>query len=173
MVVAAAQPIAGVSSGRETEIEVIYPSVAARPLGQFVGGLMSIPMSLPFTPLRLIGLVVFGAVLAPLGLLSYLFAKAFGNCYVLTNRSIRARSIVWGGGGPAVPLADIASITIARGAAQDFHRAGDLRLENAQGNVLLTVPGIQFPERAKQIILDARNARLQSDESLAQIQRRK
>lgn len=173
MPVLAAQPIAGVSSNRETEIEVIYPSVASGVVGRLAGAIMGAAAATPFLPLRLLVMVIVGALLGvPLGLLAYALTRLFGNCYVLTNRSIRARSIVGAKSGPATPLADIAGISIARRPSYKFHRVGDLNLENAQGDVLMTIPAIPYPERLRQVIVDAREARLRSDESLAAIQKR-
>jgi hypothetical protein len=173
MPVLTAQPIAGVPAGREIEIEVVYPSVASSPLGRFVGVVMGLASGVPTTLLRVVFSVLLGLLMLPLGLLAYALQKLMGNCYVLTNRSIYSRSIIWGGMGPRIPLADIAQIQIVGGSGYEFHRVGDLHLENAQGTVLLQIPAIQYPFRLKQVILDARAARIESDESLARIQSRR
>lgn len=172
MIVATAQPISGVSANRETEIEVIYPGVAGGAIGKLVGVIMGGANSLPFTPLRLAACVVVGTAMVPLALAGY-FLKLLGSCFVLTNRSVFARSILTARKGTTVALSDIASVGISRGAGYEFHRVGDVELLGAQGNVLLTIPAIAYPERLKQIILDARAARQEADASLAVIQRRK
>jgi hypothetical protein len=173
MPVLTAQPIAGVPAGRETEIEVVYPSVASSSLGQFVGVVMGMAAGVPTTFLRVLASLVLGTIMLPLGLLAYALQKLLGTCYVLTNRSIYSRSIIWGGKGPQVALGDIAHIEITGGSGYEFHRVGDLQLESAQGNLLMTIPAIPYPARLKQVILDARAARVESDESLARIASRK
>lgn len=173
MLVAAAQPIAGVSANRETEIEVIYPSVAAGALGKLIGGIMGLAELVPTVPLRLLAYVLLGIPMSVLGVLAYALSKLFGNSYVLTNRSIYPKSIIKGRMGKQVPLSEIAQIDISTsGSGYRFHRVGDVHLENAQGNVLLTIPAVTFPGRLKQVILDARAARMLSDESLTLIQKR-
>lgn len=173
MSVAVAQPIAGVSANREAEIETIYSSVAAGSLGQIIGMVMGIAAAVPTVPLRLIAYVLLGIPMSVLGVLAYGLAKLFGKCFVLTNRSIRASSIVGGKSGRPVPLGDIAHIAIATKSGYAFHRVGDVVLENAQGQTLLVLPAITFPERVKNLILDTQTARQLSDESLAHIQARK
>lgn len=172
MIVAIAQPISGVSANRETEIEIVYPGVAAGVLGKVVGLFMGVANGLPFTPVRLLACVMMGTVLVPLALLGY-FTKLLGNCYVLTNRSVYPRRIIGSRRDPGVSLTDIAQIEIGSGAGYQFHRVGDLRLLGAQGNTLLVIPAVAFPERLKQIILDAREARRHSDAALGVIQKRK
>lgn len=172
MPVATAQPIAGVSANRETEIEVIYPSVAAGGLGKAVGLLMECA-AVPFTPARLVLSVLLGIPGALLGLPAYILSKLFGNCYVLTNRSIKVRTILSNRVTDQVALGEIDHIEIRTQAGYKFHRVGDLLLEGAQGNTLMVIPAIPFPQRLKQVILDARAARLRSDEALSRIQSRK
>lgn len=173
MAVATAQPIAGVPSTREIDIESVYPSVASTLLGQLVGGIMSAAAGLPVLPFRLLVMVVLGALLAPLGLLAYIITKLFGNRYVLTNRSVQVRRMIGGNRLQQVALADVADVVIERLPSQAFLRVGDLTLRNAQGNDLLTIPAIPYPQRFRQIILDARDARTSADESLARIRSRR
>ncbi|WP_437228200.1 hypothetical protein SH661x_000776 [Planctomicrobium sp. SH661] len=173
MSVAIAQPIAGVSANRETEIEVIYPSVAAGVLGRFIGGVMGLAEAVPLLPLRLIAYIVLGTAMVPFAILAYALTKLLGNCYVLTNRSIYSRSIIGGRKGRQVPLGEIGDIEITSAGGYHFHRVGDLNLQNSAGNLLMTIPAITYPDRLKQIILDAQAARMLSDESFARIQSRK
>jgi len=174
MSVAVAQPIAGVSANREAEIEVIYPSVAAGALGQMIGAVMGIANTVPTTPLRLLASLLLGIPMSLLAVLAYALNKIFGTCYVLSNRSVSSRSILGGRTGKSVPLTDIAHIEIhTSGNGYQFHRVGDVQLENAQGNVLLSLTAVSYPQRVKQIILDAQAARMLNDESLLLIQKRK
>jgi len=174
MSVALAQPITGVSANREAEIEVIYPSVAAGALGRLIGVIMGIANAVPITFLRLLTAVILGIPMSLLGVVAYAMAKVFGNCYVLTNRSVSSRSILGGRTQKSVALSDIARIEInLLESGYAFHRVGDILLENAQGQVLLSLTAVSYPYRVRQIILDAQSARMLNDESLAQIQRRK
>ena len=53
-----------------------------------------------------------------------------------------------------------------------FYQAGDLELYSGKDELLMTLPGVPRPRRFRQIILDARAARLQSDASLNVIRAR-
>ena len=181
MATAIAQPIAGVPANRETDIEVIYPSVAAGFLGGIIGSLMSIPMGIPFgkgiagtisLAVRLAIFVILGSICVPLVLLAYVFTKVFGHSYVLTNRSVQQRSFLGGTMTNQVALSDISNVEITTKPTYAFHKVGDLNLLNSQGATLMTVTAIPRPHRLSQIILDAREARVQSDNSLAAIQSR-
>ncbi|WP_437203111.1 hypothetical protein [Planctomicrobium sp. SH664] len=173
MSVITAQPIAGVSAGRETEIESIYPSVAGGFLGRLIGVLMGAAGSiLPFTPFRQLLQLLMGTLLAPLGALAYLLTKLLGDYYVLSNRTVTRKKMIGGKVIKQVPLSDVAHISIATPPGSAFHRTGDVQLEDAAGNLLLVISAIQFPQRLRQVILDARDARIRNDESLATIRAR-
>ena len=167
------QPIAGVSANKEMEIEAVYPSVASGLLGSIIGGLMGgVAAILPITPFRQIGLLIVGSFLAPFALLAYAINKLFGSYYVVTNRSVQCRKIIGGAMTKQVNLAEIDEIEIETGISGKFHRVGDLNLLNAQGGLLMTIGAIPYPERLRQILFDARQARLLSDASFAQIESR-
>jgi len=167
-----AQPIAGVSSGREADIEAIYPSIAQGGLGRLIGTLMGAAGVVPFTPLRILAQLFVGSLLVPLALLAYAVTKLVGPYYQLTNRSVRMRRLIGGKLLRQVLLADIADIRITTRGGYEFHRVGDLQLIDSSGQVLMTLAGISYPQRLQQIISDARDARLRSDESLATIRAR-
>lgn len=180
MATAIAQPIAGVSANRETEIEVIYPSVAGGFLGAIIGNIMSIATGIPsgkgiagtiLLAIRLALYVALGSVCVPLVLLAYAM-KVFGSSYVLTNRSVQQRSFFGGSMSNQVALGDIADIEVTTESGYEFHRVRDLNLQNAQGATLMTIAAIPYPERLCQIIFDAREARVQSDDAFAAIQAR-
>lgn len=167
---AAPQAISGVSAGKEAVIEEVYPSLAASGLGQFIGRLMdSIPVSIGGIKLSQL---LFGPLLAPFALLGYLKFKAFDPVYVLTNRAVKQRSPL----GPRmygeVSLADIADIAVRVRPGQEFYQAGDLELYSGKDELLMTLAGVPRPQRFRQIILDARAARLNSDASLNVIRAR-
>lgn len=173
MATAIAQPIAGVSSSRETEIEAIYPSIAVGVLGGVIGSIMEPVASIPVLVLRLPLYVIVGAAMAPLALLGYFLSKAAGSCYVLTNRSVQQRTILGGAMTQQTALNEIHSIEIdTHQSGYQFHNVGDLHLQNAQGTTLMTLKAIPNPERLSQILIDAREARMRSDQSLATIQAR-
>lgn len=172
MPAATAQAIAGVSANRETEIEAVYPSVAGGFLGQIIGVIMGAVDAIPIHVARLLGLLIVGAALVPLGLLAYVLTKLFGSVYIVTNRSIQARSLIGGRLLQQVTLSDVADVGIAQGTGYAYHRVGDVILYNSQGDRLMRIAAIQHPERLKHVLLEARDARLFSDESLQTIQRR-
>ena len=166
------QPIAGVSANRETDIEAVYPSVASNAVGRMVGGVMgAVQSAIPVTVVRIIALILVGSVMAPFALLAYAW-RLCGTCFVITNRSVQERRIIGQNQVRQVALSDIDNAEITIQGGYDFHRVGDVNLLNAKGNVLLSIPAISFPERLRQIILDAREARVQSDETLERIQAR-
>lgn len=166
----APQPISGVSAGRETVIEEVYPSIAASGFGRFLGRLMNC------IPLRINGILLsqllFAPLVAPLALIGYLQFKVTGRVYVLTNRSVRVRAVLGQRLYQSVPLTDIEDIAIRQQPGQQFYQAGDLELFNARGELLLTFAGVPRPERFRKVILDAREARIRSDRSLEIIRSR-
>lgn len=167
--VLAPQPIAGVSTSQEGPIDIVYASIAATALGRLIGAIMDC------IPVRIWGVKVsnllFGLPLAPLGLTCYLLRNIFGQHYELTNRSV---AILSAGGvrQRQVALKDIASVEVDVRPGQEFHHAADLVLLNAKGDEILRLAGTPRPERFRRNILEARDARLQSDESLARINKR-
>lgn len=160
MVATKPQPISGVSAGYENVIETLYPSISAGGFGQFLGR----------------AAVLWYVILAPLGwplaLTLYFFQKVFGDRYVVTNYSVQ----IWKAMGirllKQTPLSDIATITVAPEDGQAFYKAGNLTLRNAAGDMLLTLAGVPYPDRFRQVILEARDARMQTESSLAQIRAR-
>ncbi|MBL8848639.1 MAG: hypothetical protein JNG89_03105 [Planctomycetaceae bacterium] len=166
----APQPISGVSAGRETVIEDVFPSISASGLGRFLGQLMdSIPVSI--NGIRF-SQVLFGPVVAPLALVGYLQFKVTGPVYLLTNRSVQTLTALSRNLIQTVALSDIDNIEIRVLPGQAFYQAGDLLLLNARGDVLMTLAGIPRPARFRQVILDAREARIRSDHSLGVIRSR-
>lgn len=163
-VATAPQAISGVSAGRETVMEDVFPSIAASGLGRFLGQLMDcIPVSI--NGIR-VSQVLFAPLVAPLALVGYLQFKVTNSVYILTNRSIQIRKALSRNLVQSVALSDIADIAVQVAAGQQFYQAGDLQLLSAKGDVLMTLAGIPRPERFRHVILDAREARMRSDHSL-------
>ena len=163
------QPIAGVASSQEAVIEVVYASIGATALGRLIGVVMDC------IPVRIWGVkvsnLIFGLPLAPLGLLCYLLRNIFGQRYELTNRSV---AILSAGGArlKLVSLKDIAEIAVEVRSGQAFSHAADLMILNSKGDESLRLPGVPRPDRFRRVILDARDARVQADDSLALISKR-
>jgi hypothetical protein len=172
MPVGVTQAIAGVSANRETRIEAVYPSVASTALGRLIGLLMGGVGAIPVTVVRLVGSVLIGSLLFPLGMLIYLLLKVLGSCWIVTNRSVQQRKVIGGGLVAEVALGDIGDFAVTQRTGYRFFRVGDLHLLDAQGDRLMTLSGIQYPDRVRHVIMDARDARLRSDESLQLIQAR-
>lgn len=164
------QPISGVAAGIESLLETSYPSVAASPIGRFIGSLMdSLPLQCGGIQLSHL---LFAPLAIPLGLAGYFSYKLFGDKYEVTNRSVRVRQLIGGRLRQQVPLADVADVLVEQQPGQAFHHAADLHLVNAKGDALLSLPGVVRPDRLRHVILEARDARLQNDASLKTIQNR-
>lgn len=172
MTTAAIQPIAGVSAGKENDIEAIYPSIAGGALGGLIGSIMGAIASVPLLPLRLLVYIAVGAVCLPYAILAYALSKVTGSYYLLTNRSVQKRTILGGAMTQQVALSEIEEIVISTRSAYAFYHAGDVELQNASGNTLMVLEAVTYPDRVAQVIVDAREARRRSDASLAAIQAR-
>ena len=167
----AKQPIAGVSPNQERILETVCPSVAATGLGQTLGGLFdSIDAKINGVKLSYL---LFCLPLAPVALAIYLLQKVVGNQYILTNRSVEVRKLIGRVLLEKVSLADVDSVNVVTRGGQAFYRAGDIELVNGRGEVILRLPGVPWPERLRKVILETREARKRSDESLARIESRK
>lgn len=167
---ARAQAISGVSAGAESVIETIYPSISASGIGRFLGAILE------SIPVRIWGIKVshllFALPVLPLALVGYFVTKLFGLRYVITNRQVQ----VWKAFGARllkqVPLAEISDIELQVTAGQEFYHAGNLLLRGKSGDVLERLEGIPRPERFQHVLLEVRDARLQSDASLNTIRAR-
>ncbi len=168
----AAQPqaISGVSAGRESVMETVYPSISASGLGRMIGSICD------SIPVRIAGIKVscllFGLPLAPLALAGYAVFKLFGDRYVISNRTVKVISALGETLKGQANIADIDNVAINVKSGQSFFKAGDLILLKANGDEILTLPAVVRPERFRQVILETREARLLSDSSLATIDAR-
>lgn len=165
-----AQPIAGVSPSQERVVEVVYQTVAASAIGRLIGSVMdSIPARVGGVKLSNL---LFGLPLAPFGLIGYLVLKVVGRKFILTNRSISIATALTGRVVKQVPLKDVAEIEIDVRSGQEFHHSGDLVLINAKRDEIARLEGVSRPDRFRRVIVDTRDARLRSEESLAAITKR-
>lgn len=161
------QAISGVSSGTENTIIVVYPSISASWFGRMLGSLCEcIPLGIGTIKLSH---VLFGPIVAPIALLLYLWTKAFGTRYVVTNRSVQVWNTLGTRQLTQVNLADIADVEIEVVPGQQFFKAGDLILRAADDRTLARLRGVQRPGVLAQTILKARDARSQVEAALAQI----
>jgi hypothetical protein len=164
------QPIAGVSAGAEQTIEIVYPSIAAVGPGRLIGRICDL------IPAKVNGIklsyLLLAPLMAPFGALGYLSLKVTGDIYELTNRSLQIRRALTGRPVRKVSLSEIDNVAVAVLPGQEFYKAGDLVVLNAKGDAILTLAGVPRPERFREGILEAREARLRSDEALRAIQAR-
>ncbi|QDT56329.1 hypothetical protein Pan44_43820 [Caulifigura coniformis] len=117
--------------------------------------------------------LLFGLPLAPLGVIGYLQLKVTGQRYTVTNRSVSVRGALAGQVVKQVALKDVGDVVVEVLGGQEFFRAGDVVIKNASGDEILRCAGVPQPDRFRHVILAARDARLQSDDALAAINRRK
>ncbi len=164
------QAISGVSAGRESVMEILYPSIAASGLGRLIGSICN------SIPLKIAGIklshLLFGLPLLPFALVGYIVFKLFGDRYVISNRSIKIISAIGETLKQQVALSDIDNVAIDLKRGQEFYHAGDVILLKANGDEWFTLAGVPRPQRLRQIILKSRDARRLSDASLATIDAR-
>jgi hypothetical protein len=165
------QPISGVAAGQESLLESVYPSISTSAIGRAIGSLCdSIPINICGIQ---VSHVLFAPLAIPFALAGYAMTKLTGNRYEVTNRSVRIRKILGGQLLKQVALTDFADVAIEQQAGQAFYKAADLHLMTAKGDSLLSLPAVVRPDRLQQLILKARQARLQADSSLKTIQARR
>ncbi len=164
------QAIAGVSASDETEIRLKYPSIASTSVGRLIGKLSNC------TPTRIWGIrpssLIFPLPLAPLGVAIYAMLKLTGPKYVLTNRSVQRCSSLGSHKEQSVDLMEIDEIDLHQESGQEFFNAANLTLIDRQGDRVMWIEGVPCADMFRESILKARDARLETAESLAAIQAR-
>jgi len=161
------QAISGVSAGIENNVMTVYPSNACTDLGCLMGRCLN------SIPLKINGIKVsnllFALPLIPLALLMYAWLKLIGPRYVLTNRSVQIRSVIGDRqlGEAALPAVD--HIDVDQRDGQEFYRAADLVLYDADETELLRLEGVPQAEIFRNTILEARDAHAQTEQALATI----
>lgn len=162
--------IAGVSSTGEVEIRTKYPSIGATGIGQFLGSLYE------SIPARIWGVklshLLFVLPSAPLAIVGYALTKISGERYVLTNRSIQRWASLGSRQIQSIPLAEIHEIAIETRPGMVFYKCGNLHLQDAKGNTLMLLKGVNRPEVFRETVLKSRESRTQVEASLATIQAR-
>ncbi len=163
-------PISGVNTFAETPVMTIYPSIACTGLGRALGKLYEC------MPMKVCGVKLshwlFPLPTAPGALKAYLWIKLFGQRYTITNRSVQVWKSLGNRLEAKVDLAEIDDIAIAQDSGQVFYRAADLQLLDSAGDVLLQLRGVPNPDVFRNTILEARDARRQTDASRAIIEAR-
>jgi len=163
-------PIAGVTADSENEIMTVFPSIASTGLGRGLGLLYeSIPLKINGVK---ISYLLFPLPTSPLALVWYFLLKLTGWRCVLTSRAVQSWSAVGSRMFAQVPLSDVADIVVVRRPGQAFYRASDLELYGADGKRLMTLAGIPHAEIFRESILEARDARVQVENSLTTIRSR-
>lgn len=163
------QPISGVSPSGEVEIRWRFPSIAATWIGKLIGQICDL------IPVKIWGVKLsypLALALAPLGALEYFRLKLLGEKYVLTNRSIQRWAAFGVNQRQSVSLSDIADIEVHRQSGQEFFDAGDLVVMDAKGNPIMTLAGVQQPDVFRSAVLEARDARVETQKALATINAR-
>ena len=170
---AIAPPIAGVAPQGETQVEYVFPGVACNGLGRLIGTAMGAAGSSGPAPLNILPLLIVGGILWPLGLVLYAWVKIFGSKYVVTNRSVQQFPVLGSALQKRVNHSDVANVRVAVQDGYEFHRVGDVQLLGANGDVLFSIPAVQYPDRLARLILELRDAQSYAAASLKQIQARK
>jgi len=163
-------PIAGVTADSENEIMTVFPSIASTGLGRALGLLYdSIPLKINGVKLSYL---LFPLPTSPLALAWYFLLKLTGWRCVLTNRAVQSWSAVGSRLIAQVSLSDVAEIVVVQRGGQSFYRASDLELYGADGKRLMTLAGIPNADIFRESILEARDALVQVESSLATIRAR-
>ena len=159
------------SPEREAVSLIKYPSVASLAICRMLGGLFD---SIPWPRINGIkpSCLLFTLPLSPIPAVAYFFLKVTGDRYVLTDRSIQRRKALGDRMVSRVELSEIAEIAIRQERGQAFYRAADVRLIGEQGEELLLLEGITYPEIFRQNVLKARDAVLEVEASLETIRAR-
>ena len=164
------QAISGVSHDHECIIEELHPSIGETAIGDWIHRVLE------SIPTRVWGMkisnLLFGLPLAPLAALIYLGTKFFGSKYVVTNRVVKRVNSIGYRQFESVPLAQIVSTSVDPDSRRDFFQTGDVRLIGAGGESLLLLRGVPRPDRFRQVIQEASDAKRQVAASLARINAR-
>ena len=164
------QAISGVSASRETEMMIVYPSIASHWLGQILGRLFeSIPLKIHGIKLSYL---LFPLPMIPAALGLYFHLKVFGERYVLTNRSLGRQAALGSRVISQIPLADVDRIEVEQSPGHVFYKAADLAIFAADGKSLMRLEAVPRADVFRQTILKASVARQQVGASLATIEAR-
>ncbi len=165
-----AQAIAGVSPTLESRIMTEFPSVGATAIGRLIGQLMdAIPAKIAGVK---VSYLIFGPVLAPLGLLLFLLNR-LGSRYILTNRSVQIWSTMGSQRTSTVDLNEISDVELDELSGQSFFRASDIKLKSANGQTIMRLSGVADAGAFRNAIQGAVKSRRLVQASMATIAARK
>ena len=151
----------------ERDVLVAYPGISATAAGRALGRVLnSVPLRIgPATASQW----AFGLPLAPLGAALYLWQKAFGVRYRLTDRRLVTETALTGKEIEAAELADVADAVVTFPAAERWFRAGDLTLRDGTGTRLLVARGVPQVENLATRLAEMKGARASVERAAAQI----
>lgn len=164
------QAIAGISGLREAHLETIYPSIACLGIGRWLDQLYeSVPVMLGTVKLSYL---LFILPSAPIAAGLYFYLKIMGERYQFTSQSVRRLRSLGQTVLQEVALADVDRIEIPAESRTGFLRTGTLELRAVDGRVLMSLPGVPYPERAQHVLEEAMAASRQTQAALTTIRAR-
>ncbi|MBI3865848.1 MAG: hypothetical protein HY290_28575 [Planctomycetia bacterium] len=162
--------ISGVSAGKQALIMAVYPSIAATGIGKSLGRLYD------WFPQKVFGIklshLLFPLPTAIIAVQVFFHLKLFGEVYALTNRTMQIRKSIGNRLLREVSLTDVDQIVIRQEPGQEFYPAADIYLLNKAGQTLMSLPGVLRADVFRQLMLEARSARIQVEASLSTINAR-
>jgi len=160
------QAIAGVAPSELDEVTsmVVWPSIAATPIGRLVGRLASVPYGVGrfFTLGKLLALASI-----PLALVAFAWKLMpfVARRYRLTNRRVIIQKGLSAADGPSIDLDEFDAIQIEVLPGQKWLRAGELVFRQGEEDVF-RLSGVGSPKSFRQTCLKARTALLSVREVL-------
>lgn len=138
----------------ELPVVTVWPSIAAFPLGRWVGRMCG--LRLGFGRFFTLGKLLAVATI-PVSLAVYFWRVApwVARRYSLTDRRLIIRQGLSGAEGPSIGLLDFDSIGVETLPGQEFLRAGDLVFQS-DGLPVFRLSGVQHPETFRQLCLKTR-----------------
>ena len=162
--------ISGLNSGKQSLIMSVYPSIAATGLGKGLGQLYE------SMPAKIFGIKLshwlFPLPTAIIAVNVYAHLKVFGEVYALTDRTMQIRNSIGNRLIREVPLTEVDQVVVRVEPGQEFYPAGDIYLLNKAGQTLMSLPGVPRPDVFRQTIIESRNARVQTANTLSTISAR-
>lgn len=163
--------VAEATPNRETLIMIEYPSIAAIPLGLWLGRLYE------SSSVRFLGRgpklsQMLALPTAPLGVLLYVWQKLVGNRYVLTNQTLTIQTAITRRTKQSVPLDDINLVQHHSTRGHQFFTAADLQVLDSESRQCLVLAGVKEPDAFRNAIQQAVAAKAQVAVAAARIKLR-
>ncbi|MEP3481523.1 MAG: hypothetical protein ABJZ55_19935 [Fuerstiella sp.] len=156
---------------RETLIMIEYPSIAAIPLGLWLGRLYE------SSSRRLLGRgpklsQLLALPTAPIGVLLYAWQKLLGDRYVLTNKTLTIQTAITRRSKQSVPLDEVNLIQSHSEPGHQFFTAADLKVLDNENRETMVLAGVKEPDAFRNAIQQAVAAKAQVAIAAARIQLR-